>query len=192
MKMQWLATVSVAAVSFSAFTVESAQLPALAATATATSVQGAVISHTLAAPGMGSNLAADVSASGLFNLQQNTGANAILESGNTLALILDCSCAYVEALRVEAKAAQTALILGDITMRTPYGIDARSADRAISGMLGSSALRGASNSVSNFHGGNGLFNISQNTGANSILQATNTVAEIGKNTGGQGATSSMP
>jgi hypothetical protein len=149
------------------------------------SAQDAAIVRALGTSSLASNSAADVRASDLLNLQQNTGANSVVESANTLALILDCGCAHSEALTAQAKTTQTALVLGDITVRTPFGINTGAAEPVAQGGLSpNGALQSASNSVNGFHG-NGLSNISQNTGPNSILQATNNAVVISGNAGVQ-------
>jgi hypothetical protein len=135
---------------------------------------------------LASNSASDISASELLNLQQNTGANSVVESANTLTLILDCGCAHSESVTAHAKTTQTALILGDITVRTPFGVNAGSAENPANGALRpNSAFQGASNSINGFHGGVGLSNISQNTGPNSILQAANNAIVISGTSGVQ-------
>lgn len=150
------------------------------------SAQDATIVRALSAPELASNTASVVSSSSLLNLQQNTGANSVVESANTLTLILDCGCAHSESLTANAKTTQTALILGDITVRTPFGANAGSADHPANGALNAnSAFQGASNSINGFQGGVGLTNVSQNTGPNSILQAANNAVVISGAAGAQ-------
>ena len=159
-------------------------------TALATNSQNAAIILGSGTPTRGSNSAFDISASGLVNFQQNTGINSILQDANALSAILDCDCAHATDLATASRSTQTALILGDITVRTPNG--------AGTGLLGQPAnhiqsannsVESTSNSITGFAGGSGIFNISQNTGTNSVLQSTNTVAEIRGNA--QGSTSSL-
>ncbi len=182
-------SVAIISISTSAFAAESnGTQPSSLTIETIISIKNAAISPALGASDVASNLASDISASGLFNLQQNTGANSFMESANTLTLILDCGCTHSGSLTTEAKSTQTALILGDITVRTPYGVNAGSAGHPLTEAFGpNNAFQGASNGISGFHGGNGLFNVSQNTGPNSVLQASNNAVVIRGNAGAQGA-----
>ena len=145
----------------------------------ATSSQKAVVAFGAGPPSLGNNAVSRIDASGLVNLQQNTGANSVLQSENALSTILDCNCSHAGELTSRATSTQNALILGDITVRAPNGVGGAAAGRA--GNLSQSSISGAataSNSISGLGSGTGLYNISQNTGTNAVLQSANTVAEI--------------
>ena len=150
----------------------------LGVTAIATSSQSAVVAFDAGAPSPSNNGASGINASGLVNIQQNTGANSILQSENALSAILDCNCSHAGGLTSEATSAQNALILGDITVRTPNGVGTAVAGRAGRLLESSSVATGSSNNINGLGGGTGLYNISQNTGTNAVLQSANTVAEI--------------
>jgi hypothetical protein len=63
----------------------------------------------------GANTLGTVGGTGLFNVQQNNGANSILQDQNTLGAVLDCSCSTTGNVYAASLAAssQSALVLGD-------------------------------------------------------------------------------
>lgn len=144
---------------------------------------------------VGTNTITGIGGAGLVNIQQNNGANSILQDQNTLGAILNCSCSSSnDVLNVSLAASnQSALVLGNVSVgaaNTEKEVLVKSAgggQHSQSGSSGghyeyahvisSSAAVGSSNSLSNFNG-TGLYNISQNNGNNSMLQAGNTVAAV--------------
>lgn len=101
-------------------------------------------------------------AQGLFNVQQNAGQNSLQQADNTLGAILNCSCGsgLSGALALSAQVADIG--------------------RNETEMHGAFVNIDASNRITDhaFDHATGLFNVSQNTGSNSMQQASNTVAAI--------------
>lgn len=102
------------------------------------------------------------SAQGLFNVQQNAGQNSLQQAGNTLGAILSSNKGgRTGALALSAQVAEVesngAYLNGDSA--TTIADNNRISDAAFSNAVG-------------------LFNVSQNTGNNSMQQASNTVAAV--------------
>lgn len=101
-------------------------------------------------------------AQGLFNVQQNAGQNSLQQADNTLGAILNCDCGkgITGALALSAQVADVG--------------------RNEAEMHGAFVNIDASNRLTDhaFDHATGLFNVSQNTGSNSMQQASNTVAAI--------------
>jgi hypothetical protein len=143
----------------------------------------------------GYNTIGNVGGTGLVNIQQNNGANSVLQDQNTLGAILNCSCSTAnQTLDVSLAASnQSALVLGNVSIgaantekealvksaggghHSQYGSSGGHYEYAH--VISSSTAVQSTNSLSNF-GGTGLFNISQNNGNNSMLQSANTVAAV--------------
>jgi len=180
----------------------------------------------------GANTIGTVNGTGLVNIQQNNGANSVLQDQNTLGAILNCSCSTSDqSLGVSLAASQqNALVLGNVSIGATNkaaqassssvgsGSGSKSSAASTSGTIaigtsadadgdhghaqaatGNSAAQDSethqgqhndtsswafasaavqsTNALSSF-GGTGLYNISQNNGNNSVMQAGNTVAAI--------------
>ena len=67
---------------------------------------------------VGANTIGSVGGTGLVNIQQNNGANSILQDQNTLGAILNCSCSTSDqTLGVSLAASnQSALVLGNVSI----------------------------------------------------------------------------
>lgn len=61
-------------------------------TALAGSIQAGRVKHDSAIGTAGSNYMNNVYGTGLYNLQENVGANSIQQDGNTVAAVLNCAC----------------------------------------------------------------------------------------------------
>jgi hypothetical protein len=143
----------------------------------------------------GTNTIGTVNGTGLVNIQQNNGANSVLQDQNTLGAILNCSCSTSSQTLDASLAAssQSALVLGNVSIGAT-NTERQGGEDSSGGWHHSHYSSGggfsqsahwdntsdavqSSNSLSSF-GGTGLFNISQNNGNNSMLQSANTVAAI--------------
>jgi hypothetical protein len=84
-----------------------------------TDQDGAVI-HNFAKGTVGANAIGTVNGTGLVNIQQNNGANSILQDQNTLGAILNCSCTSSSSTNVLdvslAASEQNALVLGNVSI----------------------------------------------------------------------------
>jgi hypothetical protein len=142
-------------------------------------------------------------ATGLFNVQQNGGANSLQQDGNTLAAVLNCTCSNTTGTTNNtpiALSAQVASVEGNASLgaantttsvtHSEY-VSKKGEDKHHHGDSGSfsagesfglyktSYAVASSNSIGgSFENATGLFNVSQNVGNNSMQQATNTVAAI--------------
>lgn len=145
----------------------------------------------------GANAINSVAGTGLVNIQQNNGANSILQDQNTLGAILNCSCTSSSSTNVLdvslAASAQSALVLGNVSIGAENRTSKGSSAGGGGGFIGDEAAGGffwhkarwdntetavqSSNGLGSFTG-TGLYNISQNNGNNSMLQSGNTVAAI--------------
>jgi hypothetical protein len=67
---------------------------------------------------VGTNTIGAVGGTGLVNIQQNNGANSILQDQNTLGAILNCSCSTSDQVLSASLAAsnQSALVLGNVSI----------------------------------------------------------------------------
>ena len=141
-------------------------------------------------------------ATGLFNVQQNGGANSIQQDGNTLGAILNCSCSNNGGTSTSlALSSQTAFVAGntsigaknegttvaDVSVFSKKGEDKHhrhgddgsvSAANAFYLSHYENAVASSNTINASFENATGLFNVSQNVGNNSMQQATNTVAAI--------------
>ena len=66
----------------------------------------------------GANTIGTVNGTGLVNIQQNNGANSVLQDQNTLGAILNCSCSTSDQVLSASLAAssQSALVLGNVSI----------------------------------------------------------------------------
>lgn len=168
---------------------------AVSAAVALTEQEGAVVLN-FAKGTDGSNTINSAGGTGLVNIQQNNGANSILQDQNTLGAILNCSCTSSSSTNVLdvslAASDQAALVLGNVSIgaenRTSKGGSAGGGgfvkDEASGGFFWHKAHWNktenavqSSNSLGSFSG-TGLYNVSQNNGNNSMLQSGNTVAAI--------------
>lgn len=140
---------------------------------------------------VGSNAIGSIGGTGLVNIQQNNGANSVLQDQNTLGAILNCSCTSSSSTNVLdvslAASEQNALVLGNVSIGATHtekqgSVQSYSGGHSDGHYLSahwdnaSNAVE-SSNSLSSFSG-TGLYNISQNNGNNSVMQSGNTVAAI--------------
>jgi hypothetical protein len=143
----------------------------------------------------GNNNASNVNGTGLVNLQQNTGNNSLVQDNNTLGAILNCSCTtsgtgLINASAALALSAQVADVDGGVSIGGENeGSSSGEKGGGHHSYWGSggghsewsshyeNAVAGGGNTLTNF-GGTGMYNVSQNTGNNSLLQSSNTVAAI--------------
>jgi len=166
-----------------------------AKTAVAASVQYGDVQDNWAGGTVGSNDTGTIGGTGLINVQQNNGANSILQDANTLGAILNCSCTNSSSSENANTTAALALNaqVASVENNTSNGATNKSStdsDKGGGEHWGSWGKGGHdnystynSNAVgsTNFIGGvtgTGLINISQNNGNNSMLQSSNTVAAI--------------
>ncbi|MGH7015301.1 MAG: hypothetical protein ACREEL_14325 [Stellaceae bacterium] len=133
-----------------------------------------------------SNSIGSVSGAGLVNIQQNGGANSLLQDDNTLAAVLNCSCSSDSNINVPvALSTQVAEVRDNVSGGAHNTTDSDTGGGLHIGPFGlgghdnystSTAVQSA-NGLSSFNG-TGMYNISQNVGNNSLLQSSNTTAAI--------------
>jgi hypothetical protein len=156
------------------------QAKALASTAVAVTIQAGEVEGNRASGNASNNYIGSTNGTGLFNVQQNGGANSIQQDANTLAAILNCACS-------NGNTNTTAVALGLQIAEVEHN-KSQGAFNTVSGggdkkedyrghTTTSSYVVSSNNYIGNV-GGTGLMNISQNTGNNSMQQSANTVAAI--------------
>lgn len=89
-------------------------------TAVAASVQAGSVEDNFAVGTAGANAIGTAGGTGLFNVQQNNGANSLIQSDNTLGAILNCSCSSSPNSNVTntslALSAQVAEVEGNVSI----------------------------------------------------------------------------
>jgi hypothetical protein len=106
---------------------------------------------------VGTNTINNVGGTGLVNIQQNNGANSVLQDQNTLGAILNCSCSTSsQTLGVSLAASnQSALVLGNVSIgasnRTSVGAETASGAFFAVGSSGSDDSHGHDNHDNHGH-----------------------------------------
>jgi hypothetical protein len=172
--------------------------------AVAASIQAAEAERSFAIGTLGDNtISGDVSGQGLLNIQQNTGANSVLQGHNTLGMILSNSKGPQNGPVAGSIGEAGALALSSQFASSEHNISIGAADISHSGHDNrKESKNGATGDWSETHneGWNstftnlassntinnvsaiGMVNVQQNAGNNSVLQAGNTTAAIINNT----------
>lgn len=158
------------------------QAKELASTSVAVTIQAGEVENNRASGNASNNYIGATGGTGLFNVQQNGGANSIQQDANTLAAILNCACSQGNT---NTTAVALGLQIAEVEHNKSQGAaDVTSSSSGSSSWFGekhkehyTSTVVASSNSIG-YVGGTGLMNISQNVGNNSMQQSANTVAAI--------------
>lgn len=122
-------------------------------TAVAASVQAGEVEWNFAKGTVGANGIGTVSGTGLINIQQNNGANSLIQSDNTLGAILNCSCSSSTNSNVTntslALSAQVAEVEGNVSIGAKN--TSSSGGESSSGAVAASSSNGGGDKHGDYH-----------------------------------------